>query len=247
MVLPALRTIAAAMLAALSGAAWSSPFEVSSPNVDGRHELKLEYKLENASTGSREQRPKLAIKVPASADLEFGIKESWRRAHDDGEPAHQGWGDVELSAKWTLLRENAASRRIGIAVEPELKLPTGDARRHLGAETTQLRLPLIVGRRLGRYGLYSEFGYAHRFGTDDDTLSGGQLLMVACSHTLKLGAEIVATAPRHATGRYAVATDIGAKWSPDPALELQGLIGRSLHTPDDSAVTTLKLAAEWKY
>jgi hypothetical protein len=68
-----------------------------------------------------------------------------------------GPGDVELGLKYRLVNETSLIPQVGIF--PLIEIPTGNAKRQLGAGTMQLFLPLWLQKSWGAWTTYGGGGY----------------------------------------------------------------------------------------
>lgn len=92
-------------------------------------------------------------------DLTLGVPLSWWRVAPADEDAAEesGLGDATVELKWRALSAGGFS----LAVKPGITLPTGDARRGLGAGRACYAATLALSQELGRFALHANLGY-HR-------------------------------------------------------------------------------------
>ena len=134
-----------------------------------------------------------------------------------------------------------------MAIEPVIKLPTGDAKKGLGNGDAEIELPLILGYKTGPWELGSEIGYSHVFRQHEDNAYIGFLAMRRVSKTLRLGAEIVVDTPDARFREFGTQANVGFKWRAARRIEISGLAGRTLSTPDHKATNKFKLDVEFKF
>jgi hypothetical protein len=70
-----------------------------------------------------------------------------------------GIGDTELGVKYRLIDPGKSDWWPQVGVFPLVEIPTGDAKRNLGAGYTQVFLPIWVQKDLGKWTTYGGGGY----------------------------------------------------------------------------------------
>lgn len=114
-------------------------------------------------------------------------------AYDDpaGGAAVIGRGDTELGVKWRLLAPGDGDRGLQVGVFPLLEIPTGDARRGLGAGQVDAFLPIWVQKDFGKWTTYGGGGYWINPGPSNRNYwFVGWLLQRQVADKLALGAEV---------------------------------------------------------
>lgn len=190
--------------------------------------------------------PKLELATPLADDVEIKLSDRYRRISKEGQQQADGLGDAELELKWAFAREHRGTG-FDMAVEPALQLPTGDRSSGLGAGTTQLTLPLLIGHRIGRLELETEIAYSHVFGFDSDSLDGGVLGLWQTTTRLKLGLELYARSPIRHFSATELDCNVGFKWALLRHWELKGLIGRTLRNAADGPRSRIKLVLQYTF
>jgi hypothetical protein len=235
---------AAALAAALMGAATAhaGPFQVDSTSTT--EDVKLKSTLEHRDTSSKDTwiAPKLAAAFPVNDRLEFEASTGYRKVEQD-QATHEGLGDSALKFKWRVVDETP--RGVAVALIPELSLPTGDEDRGLGSGHAALAVPVVIEKHLGSVTLAGELGYGRSFdGEDEGYVPLGVLVMVKPLDTLRLGMELAGEAPADHFSDCELSTNVGFKWNVTRQVEVQGLVGRTVRSPNSDPVTRFKLVAE---
>lgn len=101
----------------------------------------------------------LSFGAAERVDLVLGVPAAWNRTRLGGALVDESAGasDATLELKWRLLDAGPFS----LAVKPGLTLPTGDARRGLGAGSMGYALTLIASHVLGPATLHLNAGLCH--------------------------------------------------------------------------------------
>jgi hypothetical protein len=216
------------------GTAHGSPYHI--PGLDAADEWEL--KLSAEQTKQRDQRlleaPVIDITAPLVPGLEASIAFGRGRLDSDNEQTHDGWLDTELAVKWELIDANQG-RAYGVTIEPALFAPTGSD--GLKDAEWALELPVIVGWTFAATDVRALVGYAHSLESDDDELSCGGVLEYAISERLSIGAELTTEVPADDLDAWSGVADVGFRLELTPNIELQGRIGRSVHTNDEPRPT----------
>ena len=114
-------------------------------------------------------------------------------AYDDpaGGPAVMGLGDTELGAKYRFITPGKDDWFPQVGVFPLVEIPTGDAKRNLGAGYTQVFLPVWVQKDFGKWTTYGGGGYWINPGPGNRNYwFTGWLLQRQVTDKLALGAEL---------------------------------------------------------
>jgi hypothetical protein len=234
-----------AVTATAAASATAGPFTVSSPDAATRTKIKVEAELKDTPGKDTLILPKLELTMPVTPGLDVAIEGHVRTVDKAGARARTGFGDVELKAKWNFLK--AGEKRIAMAIEPALSLPTGKHGRGLGEGHAGIALPLILGYKAGAWELGGEIGYEHVFGQADHNGYAGMLAMRRVTSNLRLGTEFVVEAGKMDFDRLDMLINTGFKLRIGRNSELQGLAGRTLHTADGQAANKFKIAYEVKW
>lgn len=223
----------------LAGAAVASPFKVPDLHAATAYEIKLQLQYTSEPAGRTIEGPALDLTAPLRPGLETSL------TFGRGRVSGQAWGnlDTELAVKWEAVPIGEQDGKIGVTIEPTLVLPTGN--RELGAGERLLAVPVIAGANWGKLGLRGLIGYQHGFRSSDNTAQFGLLATVEVSDRLTVGVEYASQALMRRPHAHESSADIGFKYTLTPKLELQGRIGRSLHSPGDAGATQTALFLEF--
>jgi hypothetical protein len=220
----------------------ASPFQVDSTSTTQDVELKSVFEYRDASSKQTWIAPKLTVAFPVAERLEFEVATEYRKVSRDG-AAHEGLGDSSLELKWRVVDETPHG--LAVAVVPELSLPTGSESRGLGSGHAALVVPVVVEKRLMRLTLSGELGYGRSLGDGDEAFVPLGLLVTAKPRdTLKVGMEIAGEAPASHFSDCELSANVGFKWKATRRLEIHGLVGRTVRSPDSDPTTRFKLVAE---
>ena len=135
--------------------------------------------------------PSIEVNYGAAPNLQLHV--IGNIAYDDpaGGPAVMGLGDTELGVKYRFISPGEDDWYPQVGVFPLVEIPTGDARRNLGAGYTQVFLPLWVQKDFGKWTTYGGGGYWVNPGPGArDYWFAGWLLQRQVTEKLALGLEI---------------------------------------------------------
>jgi len=108
-----------------------------------------------------------------------------------GGPAQAGIGDIELGAKYRFVQEDENGWRPMVGIFPLLEVPTGNARRGLGAGKMQVYLPIWLQKSFGKWLTYGGGGYWINPGPGNrNWWFAGWLLQRQITDNFALGAEL---------------------------------------------------------
>ncbi len=183
----------------------------SAPNVDVNYgvmpgvQLHVQPQLAYASAPG--------LRSFGAGDSEFGVK--WRLTPGadggEGDGAAAGKGDDNGAVAMPGdVGETAGSGGWMISLYPLLDVPTGDAKRNLGAGVTSVFLPVWFQRTFGRWTAYGGGGYRRTQGSDNrNTWAGGWVMLYAFSEGLSLGGEVYGNTAATSGGRASVGFNLG--------------------------------------
>jgi len=135
--------------------------------------------------------PSVEVNYGAAPNLQLHVIANI--AYDDpaGGPAVMGLGDTELGAKYRFITPGKDDWFPQVGVFPLVEIPTGDARRGLGAGYTQVFLPVWVQKDFGKWTTYGGGGYWINPGPGNRNYwFTGWLLQRQVTDKLALGAEV---------------------------------------------------------
>ena len=227
--------------------AYAGPFTVSSTGVSDTKSVKIGTQLTDGDAKDKIDLPSVEFSTSIAPDLAVKIKTTYRTIKPSAGPNESGVADIEVSSKWNFLKASEKTYGIAMAIEPVIKIPTGDASRGLGNGDVAFKIPLIMGYKSGDWDLGSEIGYEHVFGQSKDSGYIGVLAMRRVASKLKLGGELIFQSPDAKFNKFNTQANIGFKLGIVENAELQALFGRSLHTQNGTKSNIYKLAIEYKF
>jgi hypothetical protein len=247
-----------ASLAAFSGSAATAgpPFITDDPEpVDQGHwEVYAFSAGAFDGKGATGQGPALEVNYGAGPNLQLHLIATI--AYDDapGGSHTMGLGDTELGVKYRFIDPGKDDWFPQVGIFPLVELPTGDAKRELGAEYTQAFFPLWVQKDFGKWTTYGGGGYWINPGTGNrDYWFTGWLLQRQITEKLMLGGEVFHTTS-NAVGRPdATGFNLGGQYDFDEHHHLLFSAGQGgqLFAVDPGAVTqrpgTYYLAYQWTF
>jgi hypothetical protein len=178
----------------------------------------------------------LSLGVSESVDVVLGVPAAWSRSSAGGGIVDEAAGaaDASLDVKWRFLEAAGFSA----AVKPGVSLPTGDARRGLGAGSPGYGLALVGSQALGPISLHVDAGWRRQdhLHLEDrsthlhETWHASAAIAAAVTKRLRLVANVGAESPgeRGATAWPAFAL-VGAVYSITRALDLDAGVRTALN------------------
>ena len=102
-----------------------------------------------------------------------------------------GYGDTELGIKYRFIHQDEEGWQPEVSFYPNIELPTGDARRGLGAGHVQTLLPIWVQKDWGDWSSYGGGGFwDNQQGADRNYWFAGWVLLRKVTDDLQLGGEL---------------------------------------------------------
>lgn len=229
MIKGARRCLAAAALASASAHA-GPPFVTDDPEPVDLHAWEINYGATWLRTmdGSGGALPGIDVNYGALPNVQLHAQPQIAYTRGPGGNAI-GPGDLELGIKYRLTRPDAPRSDWMVAVYPMLELPTGSARRGLGAGAHSAYLPLWVQTSRGRWTVFGGAGYWLDHGADvRNAWAGGVTGLYDVDDKLQLGAEVYGSTRRHAGERAATGFNVGGVLQLRAGLALLFSAGRGL-------------------
>lgn len=156
---------------------------------------------------------------------------------------HHGSHDLRLALKWRVQHESTTSP--GIALEPELIVPTGDRGAGMSGDDTLLALPLRVSRSFGRGRLTGQVAWLHAWRAGESAWSAGALYEYEVVRNLWLGAEALHDAALEDDRQVFQRGSLGFRWQSQGAWMVFGGYGRSWRHGGEGAQTSVRLGIEY--
>jgi hypothetical protein len=225
------RSIAALLAAALSGAAYAGPpFITDDPEPVELHRWEINYgatmsRSDGLTTGAT---PGVDINYGAAQDTQLHIQPQLAYAHGQGANA-VGMGDLELGVKYRFHTPESEDGGWMAGIYPMLELPTGSARRNLGAGAHSVYLPVWLQTTRGRWTVFGGGGYWIDSGADArNAWAGGVTALYQINQQLQFGGEMYGTTPHHENDPGVLAFNLGGSWQMREGLALLFSAGRGL-------------------
>ena len=135
--------------------------------------------------------PSIEVNYGAAPNLQLHLIGNLAFEDPSGGRFHMGLGDTELGVKYRFITPGKDDWRPQVGVFPLVELPTGDAKRGLGAGYTQVFLPVWVQKDFGKWTTYGGGGYWINPGPGNRNYwFTGWLLQRQVTDKLALGAEV---------------------------------------------------------
>jgi len=103
--------------------------------------------------------PGVEVNYGAAPNLQLHVIADLAYDVPAGAPSQMGVGDTELGVKYRLIDPGESDWWPQVGIFPLVEIPTGDARRGLGAGYTQAFLPVWVQKDFGKWTTYGGGGY----------------------------------------------------------------------------------------
>lgn len=137
------------------------------------------------------QGPAIEVNYGAAPNLQLHVITDLAFDSPAGEGPRCGVGDTELGVKYRFIAPGKDDWFPQVGVFPLLEVPTGDARRGLGAGYTQAFLPVWIQKDFGKWTTYGGGGYWVNPGPGNrDYWFTGWLLQRQVTDKLALGGEV---------------------------------------------------------
>jgi hypothetical protein len=195
--------------------------------------------------------PSIEVNYGAAPNLQLHLIANL--AYDDPSGGHfqMGLGDTELGTKYRFISPGEDDWWPQIGVFPLVEIPTGNAKRGLGAGYTQAFLPVWVQKDFGKWTTYGGGGYWINPGPGNRNYwFTGWLLQRQVTDNFALGAEIFHQTPSMAGRGDSTGFNLGGVYDITEQYHLLFSAGRGglLYAVDAAAVTnptTYYFAFQW--
>ena len=138
--------------------------------------------------------PSVEVNYGAAPNLQLHLIANLAYDSPSGEQTRFGPGDTELGVKYRFITPGKDDWFPQVGVFPLVEIPTGDARRGLGAGYTQVFLPVWIQKDFGKWTTYGGGGYWINPGPGNrDYWYAGWLLQRQVTEKLALGVEVFHT------------------------------------------------------
>ncbi|WP_075792253.1 hypothetical protein [Massilia putida] len=200
----------------LATMAWTSvyagpPFVTDDPEPVDLHAWEINYGATWLRTmnGSGGALPGIDLNYGALPDVQLHAQPQLAYTRGTGGNA-VGLGDLELGVKYRLTSPDQPRSDWMVGIYPMLELPTGSARRGLGAGAHSVYLPLWLQTTRGRWTVFGGAGYWLDHGADaHNAWAGGITALYEVDARLQLGAEVYGSTRRHIDEATATGFNLG--------------------------------------
>jgi hypothetical protein len=135
--------------------------------------------------------PAIEVNYGAAPNLQLHVIADLAYDDPSDSPSHMGVGDTELGVKYRFIDPGKDDWWPQVAIFPLVELPTGDAKRNLGAGYTEAFLPVWVQKDFGKWTTYGGGGYWINPGPGNRNYwFAGWLLQRQVTDKLALGGEV---------------------------------------------------------
>ena len=212
------------------------PFVTDDPEPVDLHAWEINYGATWLRTagGSGGALPGIDLNYGALRNLQLHAQPQLAYARGAGARAY-GAGDLELGAKYRFTAPDQPRDAWMVAVYPMLELPTGSARRGLGAGNRSLYLPLWLQTTRGRWTFFGGGGYWLDHGAGArNAWAGGATALYAVNQDLALGGELFGTTRHRVDEATATGFNLGGTLQLREGLGLLFSAGRGLRGAAES-------------
>jgi hypothetical protein len=223
---------AALLLAALAEtpAFAGPPFVTDDPEPVAYRTWEINYgaTFGRSAAGTAGALPGFDINYGAYPGLQLHAQPQLAYAFHEGTHAY-GLGDTELGVKYRLTAATDDERAWMVAVYPMLELPTGSARRNLGAGARSVYLPVWLQTTRGAWTVFGGGGYRKSAAPDaHNAWAGGLTLLYQASDRLQLGGEVFGSTRDADEARGSVGFNLGGVYRMAHGLGLLFSVGHGL-------------------
>ncbi|MCE1165839.1 MAG: transporter [Bacteroidetes bacterium] len=208
------------------------PYDTDDPEpVDFRHwEFYSASHITHDDEGWNATMMHFEINYGAAPDLQLHAIVPFAFNSPSGEKISYGLGDVELGAKYRIIRETKDVPMVGIF--PLVELPTGNSSRGLGNGKAQIFLPVWVQKSFGKWTTYGGAGYMINFSENaKNNLFLGWQVQNQVAKNLNIGTELYYKSPQDENGKSEVRFNVGVIFDMNEHNHLLLSAGRSIQGP----------------
>lgn len=239
-----------AIAAILTGAIFpdhadASAFEVGDTDVGSGLKLKAESGRLRSGDDVTWTRPALEAGWGFADHFELTVGSGYGITKSRDERHRHGSHDLRLALKWRLRQESHTS--LGVALEPELTLPTGDRGAGMSGDDTLLALPLRASRSSGRGRLTAQVAWLHASQAGESAWSAGALYEYEVAPNLWLGAEALHDAALGDDRQASQRGSLGFRWQSQGTWMLFGGYGRSWRHSGNGTQASVRLGIEYVF
>jgi len=208
--------------------AFASLYEVDSPEIADRIELKTGIYYRNAATSDLLVFPTLELQAPAARDLEIEVDGGYgHEVQTNGRRLRVGRATVEM--KWRFL--SGDRDHPSLALIPELTVPLRGSSASADQPAMKLEIPIVLEKGLGPLMVDVRAGYGRELESQGESfVPVGVLVRYRINPSLEIGAEATGELPCQDLEDPSLSLDVGLKWKATGRLEFQGLVGRTMRS-----------------
>ena len=206
------------------------------------------------SHGATGQGPALEVNYGAAPNLQLHLIAPLAYDSPPAGPSILGMGDTELGFKYRFVDPGKDDWFPQVGVFPLLEIPTGDAKRGLGAGYVQAFLPVWIQKDFGKWTTYGGGGYWINPGPGNRNFwYAGWLLQRQVTDRLTLGGEVFHTTSAQVGRPELTGFNLGGQYDFTEHYHLlfSGGEGGQLYAVDASTVSpralTYYLAFQWTF
>ncbi|MGH8026796.1 MAG: hypothetical protein ACREO0_08710 [Pseudoxanthomonas sp.] len=239
--------MAAAFLSASTacGTAFADPFEIGGTDTEDGWSLEVESVRLRSGDEVVRTHPALALTWGFGERFELALGSGYGIAEFRRGQRRHGSHDLELAFKWTLRPESDTSA--GIAIEPELSLPTGDGTAGMSEGDTLLELPLRVSRSFGHGSVTGQGSWLRARRSGKSAWSAGVLYEHQMARNLWLGAEALHEQSLDDGADASQRGSVGLHWQPHGQWEVFGGYRRSWRHGAGDVQSSVRLGMEFQF
>jgi hypothetical protein len=248
--LPALGGLLIGMLALPHAVFAGPPFFTDDPEpVDYQH---WEIDLYSQGTGTRNNSagflPAVEVDYGGLPDVQLHAIVPMAFNASSGQSFHYGYGDTEFGFKYRFIHKSENSWRPEVAVFPAIEVPTGNARRNLGAGHVREFLPLWAQEDFGPWQTYGGGGYWNNPGAGNKNYwFFGWLLRRKITDELSLGGEIFHQTANQIGGPDSTGFNFGGNYDLSRNYHILFAAGRGIQNAVDTNQFSYYLALQLTY
>jgi Putative MetA-pathway of phenol degradation len=210
------------------------PFVTDDPEpTEYRHwEIFLGSEIAHDSVGWSGEAPHVEIDYGAMRNLELSVIAPLAFNTTSNGRSQFGYGDTELEVKYRFVQERACLPQV--AGEPQVELPTGDAKRGLGDGHTQVFLPLWLQKSSGPWTTYGGGGYWINPGTENrHWWFAGCVVERQLSPRLTVGLEVFHETAKQENGTSDTKFNVGTIFNLSDNYHLLFSVGHTMEGPSE--------------
>jgi hypothetical protein len=245
----------AGWLALVLLAAWAQeaqagpPFVTDDPEPVELHAWEINYgaTYAHAAGSSSGALPGVDLNYGVAPNVQLHAQPQLAYVH--GSDGHSyGLGDLELGVKYRFTAPDQPSDGWMVGVYPMLELPTGSARRGLGAGSHSIYLPLWLQTTRGNWTFFGGGGYWLDNGDNArNTWAGGATLLYQISERLQFGGELYGSGARTVDGRTTLGANLGGVYQLEGGMALLFSAGHGLKNASTTNQGALYLGLRTTY